>query len=310
MSRGPGQVQKAILEHLRMEPELNSFEAMRWEVYHRLGHPILPAGGALPTKWNTSFRRALDNLAEGAAKRLTLEVRHLSGLDECIRHYPGKTLKVDVYRLRRALLPVLSDWAEGRGPGPRYTMADNERFHLGGLADDALESLQMVWRTIEPKLIERLGSLSLEARNTLFLCLAKGKSLFESMSIQSGKSFVELARECIGEQIVQGDSAEKLDSLCGQFLSVRTAGFLQLKSYVHAFANVPKHRRCRLKDETLEQLYRVQPEVLEVLPGFIPAPKHTSPFHFDRSSPTHSDRVHSLLDQTVFQNFVFAKLIA
>lgn len=304
MSRGLGKIQTAILEYLS-ENSGSSSEEMRWAIFERLGHPALHAGDVLPTKWNTSFTRALDRLAN-APKHITLEVRRLADLSEFIRHFPFKTLQFDIRVLRQELLPVLGDWVKENGTGPRYTVADNERFHLRELSVEDQEILKRRWCELEPTLIGCLPSLPIDHRNILFMLIAKGKNLFEAVSLNSGNSFVELGRECTARGLVLGETALKVRALCDQLFAPSTAGPLQLKSYIHTFANIPKYGRCTLKAETLEKLYRDRPEVLSRLPGFSAGRRGRNGFF--GSDPTHGKLVHSLIDQSLFQDFVFVSL--
>ena len=103
------------------------------------------------------------------------------------------------------------------------------------------------------------------------------------------------------------DSERRLRRLSDSLLGENHGGVLELKSYVHALAHIPKRGRYSLKDKTVDRLYEVRPDVLESLPEFRPAPEFRGRPALDRR-PEHSKAVHDLLDQSVFRTFRFARL--
>jgi hypothetical protein len=94
-------------------------------------------------------------------------------------------------------------------------------------------------------------------------------------------------------------------------LAPAQAGFLRLKSYVHAFAHVPRHRHCWLKEITVDFLNRARPNVVQNLPGYI-APRRPAgpPSRSCRYmvEEKHSEKLNRLFDHSVFQRFQFLQL--
>ena len=90
MSRGPGQLQRTISEHLAAHPAPTTYETLRWELFEQGKRPTVAASDRLPAAWNTSFKRALDGLAERGQRRLIVERRHLETLEEFVAALSGQ----------------------------------------------------------------------------------------------------------------------------------------------------------------------------------------------------------------------------
>ena len=110
MSRGTGAIQNAILKAVFEAETPPSFEAMRWSLYPAAKNK--PVADSLPASWNTAFSRSLYGLADATKPQIRIERRPLKDLQECIRHYPSKTLNTMTRSIRSELLP---DHSERRG---------------------------------------------------------------------------------------------------------------------------------------------------------------------------------------------------
>jgi S-adenosylmethionine synthetase len=63
MSRGPGVIQKSIVQHVRDSgTDTDTVESMRWSLYDKIKGNLITPDGALPTAWNTAFSRAVEGL--------------------------------------------------------------------------------------------------------------------------------------------------------------------------------------------------------------------------------------------------------
>ena len=316
MSRGPGLLQRAILNYFDASPAPTTFETLRWLLWERSRaenaeerHDTAAVIQYLPTKWNTSLRRAIFELERSSSPRLAIEDRRLVSIEEMFDHFPHKTLISQVRSLRLALLRPLSQWTEVGSPPLRYSAAQNEKFHLEN-RPNALRRLSAQWASLEPSLIALLPSLGAADRMNLFLMIAKGYSLFQTRAVESCRSFGELAGECLDAGIFPPPLREKVVAMDQAILPSDKAGFLRLKSFVHAVVDVPRHRRCRLKKDAIEHLDQVCPHIVRELPGYEPPP--TRPIDgrvrwmVDRE-PKHSEQLHSLIDHSVFQKFRFLR---
>jgi hypothetical protein len=299
MSRGPGQLQRAILEHISETTQPLTIESMRWSIYEQQEKPQIPVNGELPNKWNTSFFRAVNNLASESRSLLQIDRRPIASLEECIAFYPGKTLIAPIRRLRIELLPALLEWTqEKHGASPYYTVAEREKFFAEQLPQDRADWLGEEWSRLESLMRPTFSSTG---SDELFLLFSKGRSLFRGIDVTSRLSFTEMVQRCCAAGILHRTVADRLRSFADEFISPAIANSLTLKSFVHKFANVPRWGQCSLRTDTLEALHRLRKPFVETMPGFRPAADSWM------REPTYSNALHKLFDQTVFQKFNFVR---
>jgi hypothetical protein len=321
MSLGYGKQQTAILDYLDRCLGNTSFESLRWALYEeqeqqcRLSaatdshHPAIPGEAIrLPNSWNTTVRRAMLGLCDRSPSPIRIEKRRLNSLDEVVTQYPNKSFSARVRFLRATLLPPLANWAQSNEIHPRYTGADNERFYLESLSPPELTLIRTAWHELMPRLVARLAKSDTNRANDLFLLIAKGKSVFDTKDIRCHKSFGDYAQRVIEQSDVPADLALQLANVSTLVLPPHEAGPLRVKSYIHALANVPRHRQCQLKNETIEHLDQSCPDLVRQLPGYEPAREPTVGVRRSlmmQREPRHSDELHRIIDQTVFQKFQF-----
>ncbi len=237
-----------------------------------------------------------------------VERRRLDSFDECVAHYPNKTLRGAVRRLRLQLLPTLLQWTRD-GAFPRYSQEDNEKFHLESLAPDVREALRLAWLHLEPRLIDLLAQPGRADRNALFRLVAKGKAIFETQGLECRGAFAEHVRRCTESRLLPEPLAAEVVALSNSILPPAEAGHLQLKGYIHRFAHVPRHGGCSLKQGTVDYLARSCPDVLRGLPGYV-EPREQVRGRFRLlvpARPKHSPQLYGLFDQTVFGAFHFLR---
>lgn len=311
MSRGLGHVQRSVLDHLGGAAGVTTFETLRWELWGRRESGGRPDATCeqLPGAWNTTVRRAVAGLERD--KHIATERRRLDSFDECVTHFPNKTLIANVRKLRLDLLPVLRGWTQGGRVRSRYGRYDNELFYLKSLKAEEMKERRRAWTWLEPALTRCLASFAKRDRDLLFLLVAKGKNLFETDEITCRRSFALLAERLLEHSLLSAPVAQRLRELCRLILPPDEVGFLQLKGLVHEFAYVPRYRRGSLKTDTVDWLEK-DPEskgVLEKLPGYeapVEASRH-GPIRFAPGKAVHSKLLNSLFDQTVFQKFQFVR---
>jgi hypothetical protein len=295
MSRGPGDLQRAIIKFVAIATVPVTVESMRWDLCDQLGKPAVLPGKELPPEWNTSFSRAVKKLASDSRKLITIERRPLESLEECIRHYPGKSLQVDVRRQRQELLPALLEWTQEKyGASPHYSLGQNEEYFVERLSESRRRWLRNEWGKLELLIRPRFAD---SGSRQLLLLFAKARALFCGLNVKSPFSFADIVKKSCAE--LSPELADQLRRFAKGFLSDTSAGALQLKSYVHKFANVPRHGRCSLRKDTLEALHRRRPTFVEAMPGF-----RSRRSRFWRE-PQYPPALHKLFDQTVFQSFQF-----
>jgi hypothetical protein len=302
MSRGPGDLQRLILAYLSESTVPVTTESMRWSLYEHLGTAPTSPDGTLPNRWNTSFARAVNSLASESRSLLHIERRPLTSLEECIAHYPGKTLQVAVRRQRQELLPALLEWTqETYGASPRYGAAANEQYFVERLPPDRAMELRSEWCRLESVVRPAFAE---SGSDDLFLLLVKGRSLFYGLDVELKESFTELAKQCQHSGRLSLSAACMIRKFADELLSIHDTGSLELKSFVHEFAKVPTRGQCSLRRDTMEALHRLRKPFVESLPGFEPAQPR------GLRDAKHSDALDKLFDQTVFQKFNFVSRAA
>lgn len=295
MSRGHGELQRTIISHVQGAPTGLTVESMRWDLYEKLEKPMVPAGGELPPKWNTSFARAVKRIAADPRKFFGIERRRLKSLDECLSHYPGKSLRADVRHHRQELLPALVEWTQEKyGASPHYSEGENELYYVARLSETRRDWLRQEWTRLETLIRPTFAESASEHLLLLFL---KARALFQGLNAKSPFSFAAMVRESCEE--LPKAVAEQLETFAEKFVSDTSAGALKLQSFVHEFASVPRHGQCSLRRDTLEALHRLRPKFVEALPGFNSGRTRWA------QEPKYPDALHKLFDQTVFQKFQF-----
>jgi hypothetical protein len=301
MSRGIGNLQKLILAYVAEAGGPVTVESMRWQLYEQSNKPVL-AEDFLPAKWNTSFARAVSNLASESRSLLRVRKRSLASLEECIAHYPGKTLQASVRQLRRDLLPALREWTQEKdGPWPHYNLSQNEDYFMKRVVPERAKRLRKEWMHLEALMRPLFVPTGSEK---LFLLIVKGRSLFQEAEVKSHRSFTEMVDRCCKGDTLPAIIASQLRAFASDFLSATATGSLQLKSFVHEFAHVPRLGQCSLREDTVSALHRLRKSVVESLPGFQPVT------HNWFREPKHSVALHKLFDQTIFQKFNFVRIAA
>lgn len=294
MSRGLGRLQQAVLSHVK-EKGLTTVESVRWIVRDAEEGANLGVGSI------NAVNRAVDSLsAKSLLKRIE---RPLQSIEECIAHYPGKTLNAKVRQLRMKLLPALLKPSRSRGQNLRYSLADNEKFHYEGLSEAEQAQHRKNWLSVERDLAAFFGSSDDPRwRAHLFGLYAKGKSIFEADRLEVSRSFQEHLSRC--QQILPSELYDRIQHVYTTLLSAERVGNLQMRTFVHTFVNVNNRGSCSLKEEAIEHLVEVSGDYLRSLPGYQESTTKNSRYVF-REKDKHDPILNKLFDQTVFQEFNF-----
>lgn len=297
MSRGLGRLQLAIRDRVD-EYGPTAVESIRW--YMR--DP--DEGTDLGVATINAVNRAVKGLV--ARKLLKHSERPLQSVGECISHYPGKTLKAAVRRLRINLLPALLEPANCGAMDLRYSLADNEKFHYEGLSDSERLEQRNNWLSVERELAAFFGGVEdYEQRTRLFRLYAKATSIFAAGRLDVPGSLREHLTEC--HPILPAKLLESIERIYASLLSPERAGNLQMRTFVHTFVNVSNKGSCSLKDDTIGHLSSVRRDYLESLPQYKRgAPNRPVMF---READRHDPILHKLFDQTVFQDFNFIEMV-
>ena len=303
-------MQNAILRLLQSGRGETTIETMRWSLYESAGKSS--SAPTLPGAWNTSVSRA----AKGLHERGLVEIasRRLESFEECVQHYPGKSMNAQKRALRSRFLPKLWDWTrESRGISPKYGVADNEKFHLEQLPKAAVEELGRRWCKIEESLRPIYGQTR-ESADLLLYLICKGSDLFRRSGIEVYTSLTRSIESVCQLNLVPSLLGTELQTFKQEFLSNQRAGSLRFKSFIHEIADVPRHGHCTLKPATLMYLHEQDRDFVEKMPGF---KRKDSPFRpylalelKDSEKFEYEPVLVTLFDQTAFQRFKFITLAA
>ena len=321
MSRGPGQLQRTICEHFALHPAQTTYETLRWELFPQRRIPkTLPGTTAsdgtyrLPAAWNTSFKRALDGLADRGQRRLIVERRHLGSFEELVQHYPGKSLGASTRQLRLRLLPVLAAIVGSGKYNPHFTPVENENFYFQSLSEQQLSRVRAMWKDVEPELITRLASLAAEQLTDLFLLIARAKSLLELKPgvLQCGRSIAECVNMLINHPLMSPAVQLKLDEFANAGIRKSESAFLRVKSYIWSLTDIPRRRgsAITLKDQTIDLMDDTCPDIMRTFPGYRPQREKRGSVWTQYFGPrsSYGKEIHMLIDKTVFERFVFIRM--
>jgi hypothetical protein len=223
----------------------------------------------------------------------------LAGLQECIEHYPGKTLIAATRELRMRLLPVLGQLVDAAVVGPRYSVAQTERYHAEHLPKPQLKALRGQWLELKGNLKRVYASTSDD--RAIFALMVNGAALFEDATFTDRRSFREACAACCA---LPPHVAAQVHDFERRFVPPNTVGSLELRNYVHSIVHASARGRYALRDEIKTHLHTMCKDYLEAMPGF-----RSGARRFARE-PEHSPLLDKLFDQSVFQKFEFVALAA
>ena len=124
MSRGPGKIQKSIIQALQEQDDPILRNKLQWKLAFQndsvvkteeLCEGILE--GYIEDPYIKSFQRALKRLSE--SEQIVIKKRKLRDIDEFIKYYPYKTAALEIFMLRTNLFPLIKTYLEG--PWSRFT---------------------------------------------------------------------------------------------------------------------------------------------------------------------------------------------
>jgi hypothetical protein len=308
MSRGPGKHQRSILEAVAASPEPTTYETLRWKLFEQEKGRLTE--GKLPATWYTALDRSLKALGDQGERRVVVKRRRLTSVDEFIRNYPNKTLMARTRKLRIDLLPALVRCIQSDKFSKNYTIADNETFHASDLPDGDLGRLRRNWSTLKPELVAHLPRLGEEDGEHLFLLIARAKSIFESPALECKRSIDQCLQPLVEHGALPKELEEKVVAFSESFLPKAEIDFLRLKSSIRTVVDISRNGSgYRLKPDTLDFLDDDSHDVVRKIPGYKPPPEGRARRSFLCCGPkaTHGPEIHKLVDQTMFQEFVFVQ---
>lgn len=283
-------------------------ESLRWIMPEDSGGTAKVKDGKLNPTWNTSFRRALKSLESRG--RIGIVSRTLVSFEECVAHYPNKTLQVDARNLRSDFLPVLQEWIDAEdGITPKYGTAANEEHHLKQLPKNEFDMLVRDWMNLEESIRPLYGSAPRAGSDGLLRLICKGRNLFLASDISAHGSLAGLIGSACNGGSLPTELNARLSAFSDRVVSRETAAALEFKSLIHALADVVRHGSCGLRKRTLEYLHRQKKSEVEALDGF--EDKHQGefkPWNIPELRYIYPPSLTKLFDHSVLQKFDFVTL--
>lgn len=307
MSRGPGWLQQAILDHLAGDRV--HVGDLLWQLaleYEKVEPDRASDFGEEPIDrpFYQGFRRGIRRLEE--AGRVTIELRKLDSLDEVIRFYPTKTRDAYLRWFRAGVLPHLADLARYE-----YGYADNEEHVAASLSHDCRHALAVAWQECRAALDDHAPLGTVGFRRLELPLLARGEQLCVPRSpLRYRRSFKETI-DALRPELPPPVTA-KLDALYSEFFPDTVMGPVALKSRLYSIGNFGKGSggRSSIKDEVKEKLLRAEPGVIKGLPGHKEPTPHprTGTFELGWSTPREfSPLLDRLVERDVFGVFEFIR---
>lgn len=262
MSRGPGRLQRFILDELETtrQPMLLNVLMWRFNIQHKSQGA---AGKELRKTVYTSFLRAADGLVK--SKEVEILSRRLRTLDELIEYYPYKTRSVELKELRLRLLPRLRDlnWSA------LYNASDNENFIVSKHHQARL--LQQRWKHLRNQLLSTVRTITgIHAIHIHAHLIVRGDALFfKERGIIHPGSFVALATRLtmhLGEAL-----SRELTEFCNEIWPQPQRKEVALKSQLYAWVNFGGTTPS-LKAEARDALRELEPDLMA---GLVIVPRVT-----------------------------------
>jgi hypothetical protein len=306
MSKGHGALQRRIITQVREAPSFHTIESLRWKFFEEDLSERSQAVERLSTSANTSFLRSALKLEQSG--QIIVEKRPLSSLQECVHHYPSKTLDARVRWMRQHLLPALVEWVTDKsGAGPRYGESSNEEYHINE-NPEKVQTIGRQWTDIE----KAVRHAFLETGDQPWLeliCRVRFLLGMSNLKPVNGASWsvAQLVNACLAQSRSNQSLGDRLREFSNHVLPKEESESLKFKSLIHTFTEIPHRRECRLKYETCEELLKRRPEIVRQLSGFREPPESRWLRQFPREVKHYGPEIHKLFDKKVFEDFQFLK---
>lgn len=275
MSSGPGRLQKKILDHLKI---VNSifYNQLLWEIASERKEiqeePSLSPHiekGAIKRSFKENFRRSIQNLLD--KEIIIIEKRKLTDINEAFEYFPYHTERLEIYQLRKALLPVVKEYISNKNPQKFGDSKIEEEIILRIKKTPDYLNLKNSWNKIEKEIISILDPEA-PLHDIWIQILIRGRYLFVSDSVNYSTSFVRLCRILNKKiNITMDRECEILTQIKALVLSAFDNTMWRIgkaKSVYYDIANMRQFHRDSLKDNIKEYLLEKSGEIVSSLPGY------------------------------------------
>jgi len=318
MSRGPGKIQRAILEALKQNDDPTQRNKLLWKLAIQ-NDSIAVTGdlcegipkGYIEPSFEKAFQRSLKRLVE--TDQVKIRKQKLRNLDEFIEYYPYKTTYLETCQLRIRLLPHIKSYLEGPYYRIPFTVRDNELYILEKLESEQPEKFRQYstqWKTIERKILEVLPTVKRTPRNRWIKLVIKGQELFIDDRARYGLAFHKTVKNIEDKKerlcLEEIELLDEVKAFMRKAFPPQTMKHSRLKSKLYVIGNFNERTTPSLKEEIKMHFLDKEPELVKTLPEHH-QPEIKGRFGM-RFEPSFSPILDSLLDRYAFSKFEFLSI--
>lgn len=278
--------------------------------------------GAIENSYKNSFMRAVTTLTEDEI--IKPKDRLINDIPELFTLYPFKTLSLEIYCLRRILLPVLKNYIEDghrHSPYsphtlPRFGKSDHEIFILANIKDSSPEFHKRVkakWLAFESEILEILAARKTSRFDIWMKLLLRGRQLFlEEKSLRYGLAFHAIFEKLLSSKDEMDETEQgllgRMEKLKGRVFSEDDIRRAAMKTALYQLGNFQKGGAATLHKEVKGFMLEKHPDLIRALPGH----KDPAISRFTSGWPhelaTFSKLLDKLIDRRVFSGFRFVSI--
>jgi ribosomal protein L18E len=318
MSRGPGELQKAVLTLLSNRGPL-PISTIAWEV--ALDTNVVSPDDNIGGEVYNNITRATRKLALGKDARLKRTEGSFLTLDDLVERYPDRTKVGIVRNMRRQLLHHIKGYLKQHAPRPAI---ETENVVLGPSGSSHRAAIASRWSALEPLLLRELPRSDGDV-TVLLQVLTRGRAILGSDRFVSCDMPLLTSAPRLAERLGKRASRLRrlLEDLC-EHLPIDEFKRSRLKAFLRGVALFERYGAPTLKRKFLDYLYKHEASFLRGLEGHretnvalvelvkVRPPDFTTPDRafvdaldpeIEDPSPEYSPLVHKLLDKSAFKPF-------
>ncbi len=325
MSRGLGNVQNNILDEIKnfggevQQNQLLWYLADKQKQISQSRHVYDDIyEGAIHNSYKNSFLRAIDELIK--SDKIRQEDKIINELKDLFRYYTFKTYDLEIFSLRKKLLPVLIKFLEDgyhftSQTETRFGTTDHEIFILKNKMDDNPDFRKKVstkWINFESEILETITDENTLELDKWMRLLIKGRQLFlTESSLKYGLSFQSILKKLLSTKNDLSKTEcmllEKIEKFKSGIFSEGDINRAILKTTLYKVVNFKKGGTTSLHKEVKGFMLNQCQELILALPGHEKPPKvfrNASNYEFTKFSNV-LDR---LIDRRIFSSFHFLSI--
>jgi hypothetical protein len=275
MSSGLGSLQKQILETLKNHNSIVFQRTLLWQIACdrdeiEITGQLCPdiETGKLKKSFMENFRRAVQRLGETG--RIEIKDERLTSLEVAFEYFPNQTSDLEIYHLRKRLLPTVRDYIIEKKP-KRFWHSEIEENQISKIRKaEQFTKARRNWKRIQKEIISILDSRDTHMFDHWLQCLIRGRYLFVKRSISHSKPLVSIYTVLQNEQDKtpkELDVLSKLKELMVAVFDKTDWKIGELKGIYYKIANFQTGRSDSLDSEVKRYLYERHRKLITSLPG-------------------------------------------